>query len=80
MHSWNDEIFNEHGIEIGDDFQKLYEEMVQKKIEGISSYISLKKDFLYGNFGFSNKNGVYLEPKNWHSLKFSCFDFVLFIQ
>lgn len=76
MHQWKEEIEQKENLKLGTDFEKLYEEIIQKKIENISSYISLKKDTLYGNFGYSNKNRVYLEPKNWSSFKFSSFDFI----
>lgn len=76
FNEWNLLILKKHGIELGTDFEKLYKEIIQKKVDNTSSYISLKKDTLYGNFGFDNKNKIYLEPKNWNSTKFSSFDFV----
>lgn len=76
MREWKKNIFKKNNIKLGDDFEKLYEETIQKEIENISSYISLRKDLPYGNFGFYNKNTIYLEPKNWNSLKFSSFDFI----
>lgn len=77
INKWNNEIIRTKGYDksCSSDFIKIFQEIIKSKIQNISSYISLKDNTLYGNFGYFN-DGVYLEPKNWNSLKFSSFDFI----
>lgn len=77
INKWNDEIAKKRGYSksCSSDFIKIFQQIIQSKIQNISSYIALKENTLYGNFGYSN-DGVYLESKSWSSIKFSSFDFV----